>query len=67
MAARPDKPGDGGALALASAGIGGGVLPGWTPYAVFAGSAALAAAVLLLKSKPNSQSSWPTSAQTRLA
>jgi phosphate transport system permease protein len=34
-------------LALASGGIEGGVLPAWTPYAVFAGSAALAAAALL--------------------
>ena len=38
---------EGSTLALASGGIEGGVLPGWTPYAVFAGSAALAAAALL--------------------
>ncbi|MDX6589485.1 MAG: phosphate transport system permease protein [Solirubrobacterales bacterium] len=38
---------EGSTLALASGGIEGGVLPAWTPYGVFAGSAALAAAALL--------------------
>jgi len=37
----------GGALALASTGISGGVLPGWAPYGVVAGSALFAAAALL--------------------
>jgi phosphate transport system permease protein len=46
MASRPQEPEAGQALAFASAGIGGGVLPGWAPYAVFAGSAALAGMVL---------------------
>ncbi len=35
------------ALALASGQIGGGILPGWSSYAVFAGAAVVAAAVLL--------------------
>jgi phosphate transport system permease protein len=38
---------EGSTLALASGGIGGGVLPAWSAYAVFGGSAALAAAALL--------------------
>src|SRR4051812_44561072 len=37
----------GGALALSSSRIAGGVLPGWVTYAVVGGSAVLAAAVLL--------------------
>ncbi len=37
----------GGALALASSGISGGVLPGWVPYGVVVGSALCATAVLL--------------------
>jgi phosphate transport system permease protein len=37
----------GGTLALAGGKIGGGILPGWSPYAIFAGAAALAAAALL--------------------
>jgi phosphate transport system permease protein len=38
---------EGGTLALASAGIAGGVLPGWATYAVVVAAAALAAALLL--------------------
>jgi phosphate transport system permease protein len=37
----------GGTLALASGQIGGGILPSWAPYTVFAGAAIVAAAVLL--------------------
>jgi phosphate transport system permease protein len=43
----PAATAEGSTLALASGRIEGGVLPGWTPYAVFAGAAALAAAALL--------------------
>jgi phosphate transport system permease protein len=42
----PGSAGDGGALALASTRIAGGVLPTWAPYAVLAVSAVLAGAVL---------------------
>jgi phosphate transport system permease protein len=41
------EPAGGGVLALASAGISGGVLPSWAPYGVVAGSALLAAALLI--------------------
>jgi phosphate transport system permease protein len=49
MAAPPNSAAEaeGRPLALATAGVTGGVLPSWTPYAVFAGSAAFAAAALL--------------------
>jgi phosphate transport system permease protein len=42
----PGPAGDGGALALASTRIAGGVLPAWAPYAVLGASAVLASAVL---------------------